>query len=218
MIWSSTQSFYVLQSAIFPKATLKCTKPIFIIQGLKFQSTKSPFQSLKSPFQSLKSPFQSQVSISIPALKFLKYLKSLLETREVEEARFEPTTLCLASSVAYHYTRETGWIFRSKILICICVRFIETAINVNTKTLKTSSVFYFSVGQPHRCIAGNPIASTRPQKFTTSACIDMFTRQQRQMCWNWAEFILVHMRQLYTDTKRVTQTNYYDTNRDPSKW
>jgi len=32
-------------------------------------------------------------------------------------------------------------------------------------------VFYFSVGQPRRCIAGNPLASTRPQKFTTSACM-----------------------------------------------
>jgi len=42
---------------------------------------------------------------------------------------------------------------------------------VNTKTLKASSVFYFSVGQPPRCIAGNPLASTRPQKFTTSAYI-----------------------------------------------
>ncbi len=32
-------------------------------------------------------------------------------------------------------------------------------------------MFYFSVGQPPRCIADNPLASTRPQKFTTSACI-----------------------------------------------
>jgi len=32
-------------------------------------------------------------------------------------------------------------------------------------------VFYFSVGQPPRCIAGNPLASTQPQKFTTSADI-----------------------------------------------
>ncbi len=30
-------------------------------------------------------------------------------------------------------------------------------------------LFYFSVGQPPRCIAGNPFAPTRPQKFTTSA-------------------------------------------------
>ncbi len=35
----------------------------------------------------------------------------------------------------------------------------------------SSSVFYFSVGQPPCCIAGNPLASTRPQKFTTSAYI-----------------------------------------------
>jgi len=33
------------------------------------------------------------------------------------------------------------------------------------KTLKMSSVFYFSVVQPPRCIAGNPLASTRPHKF-----------------------------------------------------
>jgi len=35
-------------------------------------------------------------------------------------------------------------------------------------------VFYFSVGQPLRCIAGNPTASTRPQKFTTSAYMTGF--------------------------------------------
>jgi hypothetical protein len=28
------------------------------------------------------------------------------------------------------------------------------------------------VGQPHRCIAGSPIASTRPHKFTTTAYIN----------------------------------------------
>jgi len=46
------------------------------------------------------------------------------------------------------------------------------------KTLKMSSVFYFSVGQPPRCKAGNPLASTRPQKFTTSACIITSQRQK----------------------------------------
>jgi hypothetical protein len=35
------------------------------------------------------------------------------------------------------------------------------------------SEHYFSVGQPPRCIVGNPLASTRPQKFTTSAYIDI---------------------------------------------
>jgi len=42
-------------------------------------------------------------------------------------------------------------------------------INVNTKPSKTSSVFYFSVGKTHCCIAGNPTAllhglrSSQPQ-------------------------------------------------------
>jgi len=56
-----------------------------------------------------------------------------------------------------------------------------------TQNLKTSSVFYFSVGQPPRCIAGNPFASAWPQKFTTSAC--MYRSIDK---WKYLFFALLH--------------------------
>jgi len=76
------------------------------------------------------------------------------------KARLLTLPFYLSMSCSAHVEEETRILKTSAFALLLnYLRFSESPINVNTK--------------PHRCIAGSPTASTRPQKFTTSAYINI---------------------------------------------